>query len=464
MRRIQSANAQQNFEKIISETNAELLKQNEIIKTQDGVNTNLEKIFQKYPENKIGLQIEKSKIDSVINLIKPYLPFDATALQGDGFTLEQNSLGFNNLIYISIVLGDIEQRVTTEKNCHFAFLIEEPEAHLHPQILLSLYNFLASTSTSNNTQLFITTHSPTLTSKVPLHNLILLDKENAFPIGDCFAGRDAGDVIQDTAKNKPLTESDFKYIKRQLERYMDVTRSQLFYAKGILFVEGIAEELLIPAFCRVLGFNLEDFRIELVNVRGVSFYPFLSLFNSKNSAKRLTKKVAVLTDDDRYADSRDKKYSFDRLIQNDYSTLFELQTNLSSSAPASRIKNLTKFIENNSRVVLQTAVKTFEYEISFHNVANNKSSIESNLFVKYFKHKDLDKFERIQAFYSSLPDEMLSDNQKSQIAILCWKLIAEKADFAQDFALYIMEHIEDARKNFTVPLYITQALDHLTRR
>ena len=464
MRRIHESNAQENFEKIISEANAQLLKQNEIITTQSGINTNLEKIFQKYPENKVGLQIEKSKIDSVINLIKPYLPFNATTLIGDGFTLEQNSLGFNNLIYISIVLGDIEQRIITEKNCHFALLIEEPEAHLHPQVLLSLYNFLTSSSTSNNTQLFITTHSPTLTSKVPLHNLILLDQGNAFPIGDCFTDREVEKILQDTANSKPLTESDFEYKKKQLERYIDVTRSQLFYAKGILFVEGIAEELLIPAFCRILGFKLEDFRLELVNVGGISFYPFLSLFNSKNSAKSLSKKVAVLTDDDRYVDSRDKKYSFDKLIEDNYSNLLELQTNLADSTPVRRINNLAKFIESNSRIVLQTALKTFEYEISIHNITSNKSSIETNLFVKYIKQKDTVKFNRVQEFYSSLPNEKLSDNEKSQIAILCWKLIVDKADFAQDFALHIMEHIEDAKKNFIVPPYIIQALSHLTSK
>src|SRR5690606_41623851 len=193
-------------------------------------------VFKVTPDNLIGLHIEQSSIDYIVNSIKPYLPHNTATLDGDGFNLYQNSLGFNNIIYIATVLSDIYQRITDDKVSHFALLIEEPEAHLHPQLQLSLYDFLKSTNISENSQMFITTHSPSLTSKVKFSNLILLDNL-AYGIEHTLTDREAENIRQDHSKTATMTNDDFHLSKKKLERYIDVTKSQLFFAKSVLLIE-----------------------------------------------------------------------------------------------------------------------------------------------------------------------------------------------------------------------------------
>jgi len=450
-RLVERGKTEDNFRKIIKTANDELLDQNEVLATRTSVNKHLDDIFKISNENKIGLRIEEStKIESIVNVIKPYLPHDKSLLKDGGFHLWQNSLGFNNLIYIAIILGDIKERITDNPAQHFALLIEEPEAHLHPQLQLNLYNFLRAAGSPNNCQLFITSHSPTLTSKACLDNIMLL-RDSAINIGGCFEDRTVENVIEQSVGKKVMNDNDFADRKKQLERYLDVTKSQLFFARGILFVEGISEKLLIKAFAEFAEKNLDDHRCELVSVDGVSFYAFMHLFNSSNSIKRLPHRVSVITDDDRYAKH---KNSFKNLTDHNFG--------LQSSMINNRTGNLRSTISaNRDNIRLFTAFKTLEYEISLANIANNKTDFAGNFLIAYLSIHHQSNYLLIDKYLRSLPNEKLSTEEIQKLAILVWKALPSKASFAQNFSMAIEDAMAEGKNIlFVVPPYLSKAINH----
>jgi putative ATP-dependent endonuclease of OLD family len=455
-RNIEANSSEQEFKEIISRANSELLKRTEVSETKSNINNNLLKIYSTL--SPIGLHIEQSKLDYIVNVIKPYLPFTASIDADSGLNLFQNSLGYNNLIYIATVLSDMNDRVEKDSTIHHALLIEEPEAHLHPQLQLNLYNFLKERICNDNCQLFLTTHSPTLTSKSELDKLFVTEADSFKCIGRCFVDRENEKLIQN---NKLLNIDDFKTKRKMLERYIDVTKSQMFYAKSLIFVEGISEELLLFAFAKLENFRFEELDIEVVQT-GTSFYPFLLLFNSTDPVKKINKRVAVITDDDRFTDSKNSEYSFSKLIDNNYFKLDELYENVINGEISNRIGNLINFKNNQDNILISAGFKTFEYELSISNIGNLKSDLQTNYLFKFIQETDNDKYESIQV-YLGLCDAALTKEQQKKIALLLWKSLPKKSEFSQDFSEYLLKDVQHARMNFIVPQYIKDGFEHLKK-
>jgi len=460
-RQVEKNKSQDSYETLMKTANEELLKQKEVTDSRQSINENLTNIYKKSIENQIGLRIEDSKAEYIVNIIKPYLPHDIKTLAGEGFNLKQNSLGFNNLIYIATVLGDINQQVKDDKTSHYTLLIEEPEAHLHPQLQLNLFNFLKQANNKDNSQLFITTHSPTLTSKVPLDNLIHLSKDNeAINLNHCFENREE---IQIEEEDEDAFADDSLNRKKQLERYIDVTKSQLFFSKGILFVEGISEELLVPVFAQVLNHKLEDYKIELVNADGTSFYPFIYLFNSTDKLKSLPLPLSIVTDDDRYTESKNTEFSF-KNIKDNLPKAKELFDNIKAAPQSTRIKNISEVIKSvPDKITLNFSYKTFEFSLVQANISKVKTQITENLLWKYLEQDKtiVKKFIKIKTHLNSFVGTEITDGQLNNLQILIWKALPSKAEFAQNLAVYLLDNLELAKTNFVVPDYIQKAITHL---
>lgn len=221
---------------------------------------------------------------------KIQLPFG----NSDYLELYQNGLGYNNLIYISVLLShlDILKKGSAE-NAYISLCIEEPEAHLHPQLQNSFFGYLNKINSLTNIQLFITSHSPTLTSKADLESLILVQNTG-------------NNVISHNLANSFPEVDDQNFLKK----FLDVTKSQLLFSKKVIFVEGITEALLVPVFARICAFDLDKHGVEVVNVQGLSFKRFAPLFDDKND---LIINGVILTDDDRSSICGDKSDSYNEI-------------------------------------------------------------------------------------------------------------------------------------------------------
>ena len=455
-RKIDNAQTEEAVKDIIKQANDSLLKREEVQETKKGINENLNNI-NKDTLDVVSLQIVPSRVEYIVNVIKPFLPFmkDST----EGFMLSQNSLGYNNLIYIASVLSDIKDCHKNDEVSIYSLLIEEPEAHLHPQLQVNLYNFLESADDNVNSQTFITTHSPTLTSKIPLENLILMNGK-AYKVGDCFKNREIEDIKRDVKTNKRLSADDVKYYRKMIARYFDVTRSQLLFSSGCLFIEGISECQLMETFSKLINKPLTEHQIEIVDIDGTAFYQFMMLFNSSDDKKRLPMRAAFITDEDQFTDS--KYYSLDSLIENNYEKLKVLRRSINEGNMSGRIDNMKAMANNQTNVKVFSGKKTLEYQICKANVSNSKTTTQGMWLYELIKLDCEDELRKVEAYLATIDGDALNDEQQQDVALLLWKCLPYKAGFAQRLDAYINEKIEaKSDVKFTVPQYIVNAINHL---
>lgn len=125
-------------------------------------------------------------------------------------------------------------------------------------------------------QLILTSHSPNLVSKLELKNLIVCYEGHAFPMG---------------SKHTMLEEDDYKF----LEKFLDTTKANLFFAKGVIFVEGWSEEILLPSLARLIGIDLTAKGVSIVNIGNTGFEHYARIY-LRNSEPNMTMPVAIVTD------------------------------------------------------------------------------------------------------------------------------------------------------------------------
>lgn len=320
--------------------------------------------------------------------------------------IDHNGTGRNNLLYMSLLLSHLIN--SQEDGIYYRLIgIEEPEAHLHPHLQEHLASNIKE-EISENMQIIVTSHSTHITSKLPLESTVIFfnEKESIrnHYITDGFA----------RFKNGKLRSKSKKHIN-YLEKYLDSTKSTMFFARRIILVEGIAEHILVPLLFKMYsGSSLEKAGCTMINVNGVAFSHFLEIIKNGYFKKCLT-----LTDSD-----QGKK----------------------TEIRAPQLK--AKYSNDQISISITDKTDTLEKELIFF----NKNGFGKDILLKALRRTR-----------PVLGNDLKKKYQDKNLEVEPFFEIIEsyKADFATDLRFVLENLTLSQRSDFVIPKYILDGFQHL---
>ncbi len=208
--------------------------------------------------------------------------FELGLLPSIGINSEERcvrGLGYNNALFMAtelVLLRDGDELAL--------LLIEEPEAHLHPQLQERVQELLEQSANrppegKRPVQVVMTTHSPSLAAGADIASMTLVHRAHLYSLAH---------------EKTLLKKNDYEFLRR----FLDATKANLFFARGVAIVEGPAEALLLPALAKACGMSFSKHGVAVVDVGGVGLYHYARILQRAKENEVIPIPVACLTDRD----------------------------------------------------------------------------------------------------------------------------------------------------------------------
>ena len=383
----------------------------------------------------VSIQFSEINFNKIVHQLRLlfYPEIKEGAIPREAFRdLSENSLGYNNLLYIATIIAEMEAQNDASTTSLKVLLIEEPEAHLHPQLQTRLLQYLQGAVEKNNIQVIITTHSPTIAAAVGLDPVVVMSSSSLNPERKAIALTNCG------------LDRKTKFF---LERWLDITKSVLLFSKGVILVEGVSEAILFSEFVkRVLEQEtLEDYGISVVNIDGIYFKYFMQLFcgykiveENFESCDNIPIRCVGITDCDPEG-----------------SNIGEVGGNNIDGC-----KNPQRFLvhdlrDHTSNCRLSINSKTFEFDLALE--GNNLAIM--NLALENITETDGDIKKRARIAKSMDWRSTTSCEKIVEALLLLKRIEKKKGEFAQELAMLLKSEDEP---DFEVPSYIRDAILYVT--
>jgi putative ATP-dependent endonuclease of OLD family len=163
------------------------------------------------------------------------------------------------------------------------------------------------------------------------------------------------------------SDKEGKSSKAYVERYLDATKSSLLFAKGVISVEGIAEQLLLPVLAEHIDCSLEEHHVALVPVGGLTFKHFLPLFGAGlppvQTKNALARPVACLID----ADPRKQLRGNNEKFRSCYPYEINQDPKCAYKPLSDSIEKLETLTKGRENILVDHGDKTLEYDLAFDN-------------------------------------------------------------------------------------------------
>lgn len=230
----------------------------------------------KYSDAKINFNT--SDLESILKKVEiSFAPTETSR----SYTAEELGDGLRSLFYLSLVdtMLDIEESIMKElaqkkESEHFDLTlpvltivtVEEPENHVSPHILGRTVERLNTIADNVNSQVIMTSHSPTIVRRV--------DPSDIRYFRVCST--------KECSEIKPILlpvddATEYKYVKEAVMAY-----PELYFAKLVILGEGDSEEIIIQKMLELKNISIDSSEVSIVPLGGRHVNHFWKLLNDLN--------------------------------------------------------------------------------------------------------------------------------------------------------------------------------------